>query len=267
MLITEIKKYSTHPLILGFVVMCMASSCAVFQPSERDFTANTSRMSEKERRMYHTHKPAKREVVKRDSQGASESRIRTTTGSNPTKYTQEKTGPSNTQKEQIKVSDKVAPGKPDRVTQEDIVFKKRKTKKRTKRYLSKEEIEERDEIAKIARKLKGAKYKYGGKNPFGFDCSGFVTYVFEKDEVYLPATARSQSGIGKKVALDDVVEGDLVFFGEDNKVSHVAIVTSNDGQHIYIIHSTTGAGVIEEDLRQSDYWMDRFLFAKDILSE
>ncbi len=248
--------------IAGIVVMCFASSCAVFTPSETDFTINRSREAGHPQKTISV--ASKRVKIERPLPAHAEKQREQTKKTSRTEKASSVVHP----KDDIEKSTPVSPsGERDKVHSSKKVSKAKKRVKRIRRDLTPEEVEERDEVVKNARKLKGAKYKYGGKGPFGFDCSGFVGYVFEKDEVYLPATAKSQSTIGRRISLDDVVEGDLLFFGEGKKVSHVAMVTSNDGKHIYIIHSTSGAGVIEEDLYQSQYWMERYLFARDVLGE
>ncbi len=259
------SKNSINLLMLWGLIVFLSSSCAVFKPSEKDFTRNRSRMSEPQRRAYDSS--IEQANVKTRMPGRPNS---DNNNSSDIHHPEWKSGIPERKPVVKKSVEPPAENKVDSQREDrkgDITVEKKSSKLKNTRRLSREEIEERDEIAKIARKYEGVKYKYGGKNPFGFDCSGFVRYVFEKDEVYLPASARAQSSLGINIDLEDVVEGDLLFFGEDNKVDHVAIVTANDGKHIYIIHSTSSAGVIEEDLNQSAYWMERFLFAKDILGE
>ena len=70
------------------------------------------------------------------------------------------------------------------------------------------------EVIINALSLTGIKYKYGGNSPeTGFDCSGFVRYVFRNAaNLTLPPTARAISQIGKTVKKDELKPGDLVFF-------------------------------------------------------
>ena len=64
----------------------------------------------------------------------------------------------------------------------------------------------------------GVKYVYGGTSPVtGFDCSGFVQYVFAKQGVRLPRTSREQATVGQSLGADwrNVAPGDLVMFEEN----------------------------------------------------
>ena len=83
----------------------------------------------------------------------------------------------------------------------------------------------------------GVPYKYGGTSPrSGFDCSGFVQYVFARQGVNLPRTASQQAQVGTPIAPDwrAVSAGDLVMFEENGRIGHVAIYAGRNR----IIHST-----------------------------
>jgi peptidoglycan DL-endopeptidase LytE len=104
-------------------------------------------------------------------------------------------------------------------------------------------------ILATANRYVGTHYRYGGESPTtGFDCSGFVQYVFAKHGVELPRTSRLQAGAG--VALPLAVEalqpGDLLLFASNGRrVNHVAIYVGNNR----ILHSSAGAGgVVYDDL-------------------
>jgi cell wall-associated NlpC family hydrolase len=113
------------------------------------------------------------------------------------------------------------------------------------------------EVLMNAFSLTGIKYKYGGKSPeTGFDCSGFVSYVFRNAaNLTLPATARAISQIGKTVRKDELQPGDLVFFNTlKSAFSHVGIYV---GDNKFIHAPRTGAAVRVESM-QSSYWSSRF---------
>ena len=80
-----------------------------------------------------------------------------------------------------------------------------------------------ERVAATARQMVGAPYKYGGRTPRGFDCSGLVFYVYGEAGVTVPRTAREQLRASRSLALKEAVPGDLLFFKEKNKVSHVGI--------------------------------------------
>lgn len=100
-----------------------------------------------------------------------------------------------------------------------------------------------------AERYLGVKYKWGGTSPrTGFDCSGYVQYVFAKHGVRLPRTSRAQAVAGDRVRLDfsSLRTGDLIMFADNGRpISHVAIYAGNRR----IIHSSkSGAGVRYDNL-------------------
>ena len=113
------------------------------------------------------------------------------------------------------------------------------------------------EVLMKAFSLTGIKYTYGGKTPeTGFDCSGFVSYVFRNAvNLTLPPTARAISQIGKTVKKDELQPGDLVFFNTlKSAFSHVGIYI---GDNKFIHAPRTGAAVRVESM-QVNYWASRF---------
>lgn len=127
-----------------------------------------------------------------------------------------------------------------------------------------------EEVVNYAQKFNGTRYKYGGKTPkSGFDCSGFVSYVYKKVDVNLSPASSQMASAGKSIKLKDIRKGDLMFFTGSNakkrKVGHVALVVNNKSGTIQIIHATTSRGVITETYNTSKYWTARYLFAKRII--
>ncbi len=102
-------------------------------------------------------------------------------------------------------------------------------KKKGLKYTLKER--EREALLKYAKYFKGGKYKWGGTTPEGFDCSGYVQYLYKKHGINLPRTALAQSKVGTSVPEEKLQKGDLVFFLTDKKrgipVTHVGIYLGN----------------------------------------
>ncbi|MEM7101571.1 MAG: C40 family peptidase [Bacteroidota bacterium] len=124
----------------------------------------------------------------------------------------------------------------------------------------------RNKIVRDGNKCVGVKYKYAGRDMRGFDCSGFTHYVMDQSGIDLSPSSRSQATAGKKIPVSAVKPGDLVFFGTNNKVSHVALVLTNTSQGVTVVHSTSSKGVIIQNVSQSNYWRPRILFARDVLN-
>jgi cell wall-associated NlpC family hydrolase len=88
-------------------------------------------------------------------------------------------------------------------------------------------------VVGIAMQYLGIPYVYGGASPGGFDCSGFVMYVFAQVGISLPHNAAAQYGYGMPVSQDQLQPGDLVFF---NGLGHVGIYIGG-GQFIHSPHT------------------------------
>lgn len=134
----------------------------------------------------------------------------------------------------------------------------------TKAYTS--SSNKRSGIVKTAKKYIGKPYVYGGKKPSsGFDCSGFTSHVYKENGVNVSGPSYQQAKKGKKKSISQLKEGDLVFFGNKSKVSHVAIVANVERDKIEVIHSTSSRGVVIDNISNSKYWKTRYLFGRDVL--
>lgn len=86
-------------------------------------------------------------------------------------------------------------------------------------------------VVEFAQSLIGTPYVYGGTTPNGFDCSGFVQYVYSHFGVNLPRTTTQQENCGTQISVSEAQPGDLYFWGSKGSTYHVAIAIGN-GQYI-----------------------------------
>lgn len=80
-----------------------------------------------------------------------------------------------------------------------------------------------EEMLTLSHRFLGLPYTWAGKSSFGFDCSGFVQTLYGLMGISLPRNSRDQSLCGRLVSRDELQPGDLLFFGQEGKVSHVAL--------------------------------------------
>ena len=130
----------------------------------------------------------------------------------------------------------------------------------------------RAEIIAFAKKYLGTAYCYASSDPKkGFDCSGFVNFVFNNFEIELPRSSSGFANIGKTLKPDEFRVGDvLVFYGyrDRNSIGHVGIICEANGMKSKFIHSSSGKemAVIISDL-DSDQYTKRFYKCVDVISE
>lgn len=116
-------------------------------------------------------------------------------------------------------------------------------------------------LSGTALSLRGAPYKNGGIDPNGFDCSGFVRYVYAQHGVAMPREVRDQFKVGKKVDRDRLEPGDLVFFSTVAPgASHVGIIIGGD----QFVHAPSERGVVRVESLSQSYWASRFIGAKRV---
>jgi cell wall-associated NlpC family hydrolase len=123
-------------------------------------------------------------------------------------------------------------------------------------------------VLATAKRYVGTRYRYGGGNPdAGFDCSGFVQYVFGRNGVSLPRTSRLQASAGSPAPLDvaSLLPGDLLLFASrGTQINHVAIYVGDNR----ILHSTAGAGgVVYDDLStpRGKWYLARHVVSRRVL--
>ncbi len=125
--------------------------------------------------------------------------------------------------------------------------------------------ENQNSLIKDAKNYKGGRYVWGGTNPKGFDCSGYVQYLYGKHGIKLPRTALAQSKVGFSVDTNYLKQGDLLFFLTDKKrnipITHVGIYVGN-GQFIHA--ASKDRGIIISPLNSGSY-AETFVSAKRVL--
>jgi cell wall-associated NlpC family hydrolase len=119
------------------------------------------------------------------------------------------------------------------------------------------------QVTSTANKVLGVKYLYGGTTTKGFDCSGFVGYVYKKVGVKLPRTSGAMYKTGKSVSKKNLKTGDLVFFNTSGKgVSHNGIYIGNGK----FVHSSSSKGVSVAKINDPYYWGSKYVGAKRVAS-
>lgn len=115
-------------------------------------------------------------------------------------------------------------------------------------------------IADYALQYVGYRYVYGGADPSGFDCSGFVKYVFTHFGYKINRTATAQLADGYAVSRDSLQPGDVIYFGYGSTAQHVGIYIGNN-QFVHAQNSSTG--VVISSLSES-WYANRYLTAHRI---
>ena len=100
----------------------------------------------------------------------------------------------------------------------------------------------RQSVLNYAAQFLGVPYVYGGSTPSGFDCSGFTSYVFKNTVGSIPRVAQAQYDATSRVSRDDLLPGDLVFFGSStSSISHVGIYVGSN----QFIHAPSTGDVVK----------------------
>ncbi|MGK9064411.1 C40 family peptidase [Stutzerimonas chloritidismutans] len=124
-----------------------------------------------------------------------------------------------------------------------------------------------DSVLERGFKLVGTPYRYGGRSTrTGFDCSGFVGFVFRKEAgIELPRSTREMINLDvPKIKRSDLQPGDVVFFNNRGRgrVSHAGIYI---GEHRFIHSSSSRSGGVRVDSLDDAYWRSSFMQAKRVL--
>lgn len=115
---------------------------------------------------------------------------------------------------------------------------------------------ERAGIVRTAERYVGAPYRHGGATPRGFDCSGYVMYVYKQNGILLPRQVHRQYDAGLHIRLRQAQPGDLVFFrtSRNSRLSHVGIYLGGDR----FIHAPRSGKRVSYANMDKPYWKKRF---------
>jgi len=125
-----------------------------------------------------------------------------------------------------------------------------------------------DSLLCFAEQFLGKPYHYACASPQqGFDCSGFVSYVFSHMGLKVPRSSRDYEYMGRSIPKDSCRKGDIIVFTGTNAAirhaGHVGIVISNPGEALQFIHSSSARGknngVIISAFKDSPYYEKRFI--------
>jgi cell wall-associated NlpC family hydrolase len=117
-------------------------------------------------------------------------------------------------------------------------------------------------IAGTALDLRGRPYRDGGTDPDGFDCSGFVAYVFGQHGIAVPRTVSDLFRTGRDISPSDLQAGDLVFFSTSGPgPTHVGMAIGGNE----FVHAPSSAGVVRVERLSARYWATRFIAARRVL--
>jgi cell wall-associated NlpC family hydrolase len=151
---------------------------------------------------------------------------------------------------------------------DSIRIKDSSHKKAISRFTSLRMIDTRNvhpaELIQFAESLVGVPYKQGSSDPLrGFDCSGFITYVFQHFGILVPRSSIDFMGVGREVSVAELKGGDLILFnGTDSTekfAGHMGLVVSNQNGVVNFIHSTSGKANGVTITPFNDFYKQRYI--------
>ncbi|MEO6836877.1 MAG: NlpC/P60 family protein [Ginsengibacter sp.] len=119
-----------------------------------------------------------------------------------------------------------------------------------------------DDVVDFSETLIGTKYTYGSSvKEKGFDCSGFINYVFNHFKISVPRSSVDFTNVGTEVSIAESKPGDIILFTGHNEksgvVGHMGIITQNKNGNLQFIHASESKGVIISGM--NSYFIPRFV--------
>lgn len=115
----------------------------------------------------------------------------------------------------------------------------------------------RDSLVEFGMKYMGTPYARAGQSPRGFDCSGFVYFVFSNFDIQVPRSSKGYANFGTEIPIDSVKKGDVLVFLSPSKnvIGHVGLVSKPSGKATEFLHASSGKRkqVIETSLSSKSY--------------
>lgn len=154
------------------------------------------------------------------------------------------------------------------VSMSSFVFAQKTSNDSTLMRLKNDPIQFSAKLIDFANNHLHIRYRSGGTQPSGFDCSGFVRFCFANFGINLPHSSASQGTLGMDIPRAAAQPGDLIFFkghsAYGSSIGHVGIITEIKGNAIKFIHSAWGGG-IRYDLDSENYYQKRFMAIKRVI--
>ena len=179
------------------------------------------------------------EVVRKVEQKAPVNDVKKTSTENKATNENTQKTTSNTEKQQV-TQEKTTAVKEEVKTTTTAPAEPKQEEQAQQQVVEKPNTDVATSLVNYAKQFVGNPYRYGGSDLYnGTDCSGFTMRIYEHFGYSLPHSSRSQSSYGSYVSTDSLMPGDLIFYGYNGSISHVAIYIGN-GQIVHASTSTTG---------------------------
>lgn len=120
-------------------------------------------------------------------------------------------------------------------------------------------------VVQTARSLVGAPYRPGGCDPQGFDCSGFVWFIYRQNGIVLPRTTSEQAQVGSPVIGAELKPADILVFrtGSGAQGLHTGVYTGNNT----FVHSPRNGSTVREESLAIPYWRRSFMAARRVFTQ